>query len=194
MRDVCCSNLGRVKSNISSVARWGGGSYSPPHWHAKYAKYPVFCTFETDFWTKNENSPPPHWHWQEERSQIWIPSGLRLFFGHQLILGKNTVQIQVNTFYLFIFDFTKFWAKNRPNSMCKLFQFSSTSPKQPYPLQISGYTPVKHSVANDFPTLQHFFERNSLCRKRYDTKTGAAHTYRCNTSSIQSWRLLFVFD
>ena len=29
-----------------------------PHWSEEYAKYPVFGTFEADFCTKNENSPP----------------------------------------------------------------------------------------------------------------------------------------
>ena len=43
----------------SSVARGGGaGRLEPPHWPEKYAKYHVFCTFEADFWTKNENNPP----------------------------------------------------------------------------------------------------------------------------------------
>ena len=28
------------------------------HWHAEYVRYPVFSTFETNFCTKSENSPP----------------------------------------------------------------------------------------------------------------------------------------
>ena len=41
----------------SSVAR-GEGWLEPPYWPEEYAIYPVFSTFETDFCTKNENSPP----------------------------------------------------------------------------------------------------------------------------------------
>ena len=41
----------------SSVAR-GVGGLELPHWPEKYAKYPVFSTFEADFALKNENSPP----------------------------------------------------------------------------------------------------------------------------------------
>ena len=43
---------------ISSVAR-GLGGYSFPHRHAEYKKYHVFSTFELDFCTAMENSPPP---------------------------------------------------------------------------------------------------------------------------------------
>ena len=47
-------------SDASSVASGEakGRGYSP-HWPEEYAKHPVFGTFETDFCTKNENSPPP---------------------------------------------------------------------------------------------------------------------------------------
>ena len=51
-------------SDASSVASGeaGGRGYSP-HWPEEYAKHPVFGTFETDFCTKNENSPP-QWYWR----------------------------------------------------------------------------------------------------------------------------------
>ena len=40
----------------SSVAK--GGYSPPPHRPEEYVKYLVFSTFEADFCTKNENSPP----------------------------------------------------------------------------------------------------------------------------------------
>ena len=42
------------------VARGRGGERGDlaPHWHAEYAKYPVFITFETNFCSKSKNTPP----------------------------------------------------------------------------------------------------------------------------------------
>ena len=42
----------------SSVAKGGGGYRPPLHRPEENAKYPFFSTFEADFCTKNENSPP----------------------------------------------------------------------------------------------------------------------------------------
>ena len=75
----------------SSVAGgWGGGSIAL-HWHAEYAKYQVFSAFETDFCTKNKNSPPPivigdenvstmTMDLKRSRSQKLIPAWLKTFF------------------------------------------------------------------------------------------------------------------
>ena len=46
---------------------------------AEYAKYHVFSTFETDFCTKSENSPP---QWQREC--VYFDSGLGRELGHKI--------------------------------------------------------------------------------------------------------------
>ena len=40
------------------------GEVWPPHWHAEYAKYPVFITFRPIFALKAKIARPSHWHWQ----------------------------------------------------------------------------------------------------------------------------------
>ena len=46
-----------------------------PHWHAEYGKYHVFSTFEPDFCTRMENSPPPPIGISKFRLRIFLKRG-----------------------------------------------------------------------------------------------------------------------
>ena len=93
-----------------SQRRRGEGGLAS-HWHAEYAKYPVFITFETSFYSKSKNSPPIvignknvtalTLDLKKNRSQNSIPTQAKTFFsflGLHVISGKKTFQFQMFQF------------------------------------------------------------------------------------------------
>ena len=45
-------------SLMQSSSQGGGWAVAPLPWHAEYGKHYAFCTFEADFCTEIDNSPP----------------------------------------------------------------------------------------------------------------------------------------
>ena len=116
-----------------SQRRRGEGGLAS-HWHAEYAKYPVFITFETSFYSKSKNSPPIvignknvtalTLDLKKNRSQNSIPTQAKTFFssflGLHVISGKKNVPV--------------------PNVSVS-FHTSETAPPPLPSLQIPGYEP-----------------------------------------------------
>ena len=88
---------------------------APPHWPAKYAKYHVFCAFEANFCSKNENSPQTGFRSRscEGLAVIWTriveffgsgahPKSVKTFFLDHLISAGKTLRISVKTFFIFL--------------------------------------------------------------------------------------------
>ena len=102
----------------SSIAKGGARA---PHWREKYAKYHVFSAFETDFCSKNENSPPPMgigMRTCEGLAVIWTKSKVKtgVFFWTSPEGGqKNRLNLGEDLFFVLFWRTPPFRRKNRFN-------------------------------------------------------------------------------
>ena len=98
-----------VARSVGGVGEVGVGPPLAPHWHAEYAKYPVFNTFETNFYSKSKNSPP---------IVIGKKNMTALTLDLKRIPSQNSIPMWANIIFLV---FPYFGQKKRFNSNSKLF-------------------------------------------------------------------------